>query len=144
MHARTHTIQLIANWNHIVLCGLAVLRYPCKTGEICLDRLQLWWMGLRLYTTMPLTSLLSHGTDGAFHSPITCTHTHTNFLSGDAVVICDVPRGQGGLMNSTPHAVPALSWGINLQIWRATKQKIKMWVWNVKQTKERVIEWSRE
>lgn len=37
------------------------------------------------------------------------THTHTDFLSGDAVAISDVPKGQGGLMNSAPHAGSALS-----------------------------------
>lgn len=66
---------------------------------------------------MPLTSLLSHGTDGAFHRSITCrhTHAHTHFLSGDDVVICDAHTnthtlgGQEALMNSTPHAVSALS-----------------------------------
>ncbi len=76
----------------------------------------------------------------------THTHTHTEVLGMPPS--CDVHtltcRGQGGLMNSTPQAAPALSWGVNLQIWRATKQKIRSRVWNVKQTKERVIEWSRE
>lgn len=143
-HARAHTHRL-SRRSKMEVCGFALLRYPWKTGRICLDRLQLWWMALRFCPTMPLTSLLSHEQMVPF-TPASHVHahTHTCFPRMPSLRAAMCAHTQGGLMNSAPHEVSALSWGVHLQIWRATKQNIRLWVWNVKQTNKGVIEWSRE